>query len=136
MLYQVVAQKGGSIFERVFWFWETDIKVDQISWTFFEVTTSCSIFRLFLFMKRMPVFYRSFWPFFTSACSGQLTSFKKNSHQSTSLLTLHLIFLANEFQSAMQKKSKEIMLPRTCPWQFLLPWYLESVFMRAKMKVH
>ena len=72
----------------MFWFWETNIRLDEILWTSLEVTSPCPVFRLFYLGKEC-LYLTSTSPTFFSPAFKQIYNswrvLRKHSHQLTSL---------------------------------------------------
>ena len=62
----IATLKGGSIVDGVFLFWETDVKLDEISWTFLAYNVLLNL-PTFLFGKSMSIFDSSIRAFLSSA---------------------------------------------------------------------
>ena len=112
--------------EWVFWFLETDVRLDDTSQTFFEVTTSCSIFRLYYSEKEclyLTAISGCFLALRECLSSGQLTSSKEKIWPTDEFKRINVIHCAQcswpdvrkkfpvSFQARCKKNSKE-KIPR------------------------
>ena len=110
--------------EWVFWFLETDVRLDDTSQTFFEVTTSCSIFRLCYSEKEclyLTAISGCFLALRECLSSGQLTSSKEKIWPTAEFKRINAIHCAQCSWPDVRKTQKKKYCARWCH-QFLLQW--------------